>query len=170
MVGSPWHLGIPGEGIRCASPGDGFMITFQTVADVTADRRVVLALPPEVPTGKVEIAVAIAAVVEQQDQPPETRVAPDSVALESADSQGEEERPGEWLSETVSEIRSETREHHRQPQKHAPASAGMEDAGEILVEGVQLSPAPTKVAAAPGLPTEGPSAEQPDTEPPSSSK
>src|SRR5262245_19927108 len=131
MVGSPWHLGIPGEGIRCASPGDGFMITFQTVADVTADRRVVLALPPEVPTGKVEIAVAIAAVVAQQDQPPEPRGALGSAALESADSQGEEEPSGGPLTETYPEIRAETREHRLAPQKHAPASAGMEDAGEI---------------------------------------
>ena len=144
------------------------MITFQTVADVTADRRVVLALPPEVPTGKVEIAVAIVAVVVQPHPPRETRVAVSSGARESADGQSEEERPGESLSEMTAALRAETRAYPLDPEEYAPASADLEDSAEILTEGVQQSPAPAKVAAAPGVPAEGQAPEPPDAERPSS--
>jgi serine/threonine-protein kinase len=137
------------------------MITFQTVADVTADRRIVLVLPPDVPLGKVELSVVIAVVEEQPTQPLENRGAPRPEALESADSEGEEEQPGESLSETYTEIRSETRAHPRQMEKHAPAPADMEDADEMLVGDAQPSPGPTRVADAPGLPAEGQAAEPP---------
>ncbi len=35
------------------------MITMRLTADISADRRVVLTLPPEVPTGKVELVVTV---------------------------------------------------------------------------------------------------------------
>jgi serine/threonine-protein kinase len=137
------------------------MITFQTVADVTADRRVVLALPPEVPLGKVEISVAIVVMEVQPDQPLATRRTLDSTALESAGSQGEEEQPGVSITETVPELRSETRAHPRLPEKHAPTPADMEDADEMLVEDAQRFPAPAKAADTPGLPKGGQAAEPP---------
>jgi hypothetical protein len=36
------------------------MITFRTSTEVSADRRVVLTLPPETPIGKAELVVSIA--------------------------------------------------------------------------------------------------------------
>ena len=36
------------------------MITLHLTADVQADRRVVLTLPPEVPTGQTELVVTVA--------------------------------------------------------------------------------------------------------------
>jgi len=36
------------------------MITFRTSMDVTADRRVILTLPPDTPVGKAELTVTIA--------------------------------------------------------------------------------------------------------------
>jgi hypothetical protein len=36
------------------------MITFRVTAEVNDDRRVVLTLPPEVPTGQTELVVSIA--------------------------------------------------------------------------------------------------------------
>jgi hypothetical protein len=36
------------------------MITFHTSADVTADRRVTVTLPPETPIGKAELTVTVA--------------------------------------------------------------------------------------------------------------
>jgi hypothetical protein len=36
------------------------MITFRTTTDVTNDRRVVLTLPPETPTGRAELVVTVA--------------------------------------------------------------------------------------------------------------
>jgi hypothetical protein len=36
------------------------MIALRVTADVTDDRRVVLTLPPEVPTGRAELAVTVA--------------------------------------------------------------------------------------------------------------
>lgn len=35
------------------------MISIRTIADITADRQVVLTLPPETPTGKAELVVTI---------------------------------------------------------------------------------------------------------------
>jgi hypothetical protein len=35
------------------------MITFRTTADIKDDRRIVLMLPPEVPTGKAELVVTV---------------------------------------------------------------------------------------------------------------
>ena len=36
------------------------MITFRTSTEITADRRVVLTLPPETPEGKAELVVTVA--------------------------------------------------------------------------------------------------------------
>jgi hypothetical protein len=36
------------------------MITFRTYAEVSADRQVVLTLPPEIPPGKAEFTVTVA--------------------------------------------------------------------------------------------------------------
>jgi hypothetical protein len=36
------------------------MITFRTMADVTADRKIVVTLPPETPIGKAELVVTVA--------------------------------------------------------------------------------------------------------------
>lgn len=36
------------------------MITFRTTADVTADRQVVVTLPPETPIGRSELVVTVA--------------------------------------------------------------------------------------------------------------
>ena len=36
------------------------MIMFRTTAEVTADRRVVLTLPPDTPVGKAELTVTVA--------------------------------------------------------------------------------------------------------------
>ena len=35
------------------------MITFRTIADITADRQVVVTLPPETPIGKAELVVTV---------------------------------------------------------------------------------------------------------------
>lgn len=35
------------------------MISIRTIADITADRQVILTLPPETPLGKVELTVTI---------------------------------------------------------------------------------------------------------------
>jgi len=35
------------------------MITFRTSTEITADRRIVLALPPETPVGKAELVVTV---------------------------------------------------------------------------------------------------------------
>jgi hypothetical protein len=40
------------------------MITFRISTDVTDDRRVVLTLPPEVPTGRAELVVSVASASE----------------------------------------------------------------------------------------------------------
>lgn len=38
------------------------MITFRTSAEITADRRVVVRLPPETPIGRVELLVSVSPV------------------------------------------------------------------------------------------------------------
>jgi hypothetical protein len=45
------------------------MITFRTSADITADRQIVVKLPPETPTGKAELVVT----VNPQQQAPSMR-------------------------------------------------------------------------------------------------
>ena len=45
------------------------MITFRITTDVQTDRRVVLDLPLEVPTGKAELVVTIASVAAQKEKP-----------------------------------------------------------------------------------------------------
>jgi len=51
------------------------MITFRIATDVTDDRRVVLTLPAEVPTGKAELVVTIASPPAQEAKPPRTSLA-----------------------------------------------------------------------------------------------
>src|SRR5436190_9534813 len=46
--------------IQCPmAPWRRFMITFEITADVKDDRRVVLTLPPEVPTGQARLVVTV---------------------------------------------------------------------------------------------------------------
>ena len=45
------------------------MITFRTTADVNDDHRVILILPPEVPTGKAELVVTVASPEPDKKQP-----------------------------------------------------------------------------------------------------
>ncbi len=45
------------------------MITMQVTVDVKEDRRVVLTLPPEVPTGKVELVISVAPQAAEQKKP-----------------------------------------------------------------------------------------------------
>jgi hypothetical protein len=40
------------------------MITIRTIADITADRQVVVSLPPETPVGRAELVVTVAPQVE----------------------------------------------------------------------------------------------------------
>ncbi|MCC6124833.1 MAG: hypothetical protein IT426_07725 [Pirellulales bacterium] len=48
------------------------MYTMRIVAEVGADRQVILTLPPEVPTGKTEIEVNITPQIEQKKKLPRT--------------------------------------------------------------------------------------------------
>lgn len=50
------------------------MITLRITADVGEDRRVVLTLPPEVPTGQAELVVTVASPATKQ-KPPRTSLA-----------------------------------------------------------------------------------------------
>jgi hypothetical protein len=45
------------------------MITFRITADVKDDHRVVLTLPPEVPTGQTELVVTVKSTAQQDKQP-----------------------------------------------------------------------------------------------------
>ena len=45
------------------------MITFRTTTEVNDDRRVVLKLPPEVPTGQVELVVSVDSPAPDKKQP-----------------------------------------------------------------------------------------------------
>ena len=45
------------------------MITFRLIADIKDDRRVVLALPPEVPTGNTELIVTVGSVEATSKRP-----------------------------------------------------------------------------------------------------
>jgi hypothetical protein len=45
------------------------MITFEITADVKDDRRVVLALPPEVPTGQAKLVVTVDSPLPQSKLP-----------------------------------------------------------------------------------------------------
>ena len=51
------------------------MITFRVSADVRDDHRVVLTLPPEVPTGRNELIVTIAPEAETQGKTPRSSLA-----------------------------------------------------------------------------------------------
>ena len=50
------------------------MITLRITADVKDDRRVVLTLPPEVPTGQAELVVTVASPA-PENRPPRTSLA-----------------------------------------------------------------------------------------------
>ena len=45
------------------------MITFRITTDIKDDRRVVLTLPPEVPTGQVELVVTVDAAAPEVKKP-----------------------------------------------------------------------------------------------------
>ena len=45
------------------------MITFRIAAEVKDDRRVVLTLPPEVPTGHTELVVTVASLPAEKKRP-----------------------------------------------------------------------------------------------------
>lgn len=51
------------------------MITFRVSADVKDDRQIVLTLPPEVPTGKMELLVTVAPPALTQAKRPRTSLA-----------------------------------------------------------------------------------------------
>jgi len=51
------------------------MITFRVATDVKDDRRVVLTLPPEAPTGAVELIVTVDSPAAREDKPPRTSLA-----------------------------------------------------------------------------------------------
>ena len=51
------------------------MITFRVSADVKGDRRVILTLPPEVPTGKNDLIVSIASESEGSAKLPRSSLA-----------------------------------------------------------------------------------------------
>ena len=51
------------------------MITFRVLADVKDDRRVVLTLPPEVPTGEMELVVSVAAQSADHTRPARSSLA-----------------------------------------------------------------------------------------------
>jgi hypothetical protein len=51
------------------------MITFRITAEVKDDRRVVLTLPPEVPTGQAELVVTVDSPAPENKQPPRTSLA-----------------------------------------------------------------------------------------------
>ncbi len=51
------------------------MITFRVSADVKEDRRVVLTLPKDVPTGTTELIVSIAPACDVQHKPPRSSLA-----------------------------------------------------------------------------------------------
>jgi hypothetical protein len=44
------------------------MITIRTSADITADRQIVLSLPPETPLGKAELVVTVAPVADSSSK------------------------------------------------------------------------------------------------------
>jgi hypothetical protein len=50
------------------------MITLRITADIKDDRRVVLTLPPEVPTGQTELVVTVASPA-PDNKPPRTSLA-----------------------------------------------------------------------------------------------
>lgn len=45
------------------------MITLRLTTDVTADRRVVLTLPPEVPTGQADLVITVVSPPAKERQP-----------------------------------------------------------------------------------------------------
>jgi hypothetical protein len=51
------------------------MITFRFSTDVKADRQIVLTLPPEVPTGKVELLVTVASPTTEAAKQPRSSLA-----------------------------------------------------------------------------------------------
>ena len=51
------------------------MVTFRVSADVKPDRRVVLTLPEDVPTGKAELVVSVAPACEVSNKRPRSSLA-----------------------------------------------------------------------------------------------
>jgi len=51
------------------------MITFRITADVKDDHRLVLTLPPEVPTGRAELVVTVASQHGEESKQPRTSLA-----------------------------------------------------------------------------------------------
>ncbi len=51
------------------------MITFRMSAEVNEDRRVLVVLPPEVPVGKAELVVTVAAELPEDKKPGRTSLA-----------------------------------------------------------------------------------------------
>jgi hypothetical protein len=49
------------------------MITLRITTDVNDDRRIILTLPPEVPTGQVELVVSVEARAAENQQPKPSR-------------------------------------------------------------------------------------------------
>jgi hypothetical protein len=45
------------------------MITLRLTADVNADRRIVLTLPPEVPTGRADLVITVVSPQPKEKQP-----------------------------------------------------------------------------------------------------
>src|SRR5690242_4198933 len=115
------------------------MFTFQIAARVKADRRLVLTLPPEVPTGAVEIAIAIAATpgILPLDSPP----ADTQPEFELAPPPASEER-SETEADSVAEVDSGRT-------SIMAAEESIQDALALLV-GAPQAPAPEpKAPAAP---------------------
>lgn len=69
------------------------MITFRITTDVTDDRRVVLTLPPEVPTGQAELVVTV-------DSP-----ASENQPAKLAESARQPNPPGRSQAELLAELR-----------------------------------------------------------------
>jgi hypothetical protein len=55
--------------VQSSKKGAHIIITFQITADVKDDRRVVLTLPPEVPTGQMKLMVTADLVAPENQQP-----------------------------------------------------------------------------------------------------
>lgn len=51
------------------------MITFRVSADVQNDHRIVLTLPPEVPTGQAELVISVRSEAGKPDRRPRTSLA-----------------------------------------------------------------------------------------------
>ena len=72
------------------------MITLRLTADISADRRVVLTLPPEVPTGKVELVVTV-------DSPPPKRPLPKGIGKYHSGKADTSERARDLLRQALTD-------------------------------------------------------------------